>query len=372
MRVAIVTHNLIRGDGQGRVNYETAGYLLDHGAQLWLIADSVEPDLVERGATWVRVHPPQRKVNLFKVSQFAALATRALRALPEKMDIVHGNGFTLNGCHQINTAHLVHGAWLHSPVHTSRLRRDLYGRYQWAYTTLNARWERRAYGQAQLTVAVSERVRGELRSIGVPDNRIRVILNGVDVDEFRPGSASREVLGLPEGVPLMLFAGEIRTPRKNLDTVLQAMTDLPGAHLAVVGDAAGSPYPEMARRLGVAGRVRFLGFRHDVADVMRAADAFVFPSRYEACSLVLLEALSSGLPVITAETAGGAEVVTPESGVVLPDPNDAAALASCLRPILMDSARRTAMGQASRDIALRHSWARMAEAYLRLYREVTG
>ena len=76
------------------------------------------------------------------------------------------------------------------------------------------------------------------------------------------------------------------------------------------------------------------------------------------------------LPIVTAQTAGGAEVVTPECGTVIPNPDDAEALAEALRPMLSDPARRTALGKASREIALRHSWEQMAETYLKLYREV--
>jgi hypothetical protein len=61
-----------------------------------------------------------------------------------------------------------------------RLRRDFYGAYQWIYTVLNAQWEKKAFRQAQVVVAVSEKIAKELIDIGVPKERIRVILNGVD------------------------------------------------------------------------------------------------------------------------------------------------------------------------------------------------
>lgn len=370
LKIAIVTHNLIRGDGQGRVNYETARHLLQQGSRLWLVADRVEPDLLELGATWVPVHPPNQKINLVKSLQFSRLATRALRELAAPLDIVHGNGAVLNCRHQVNTAHFVHGAWRRSPVHTARLQRGLYGTYQWTYTTVNASQERQAYRRAGIVVAVSERVRRELVSIGVPEERTRVILNGVDVEEFHSGLLPRTEWGLPEGVPLLLFVGEIRTPRKNLETVLRALVRLPEVHLAVVGEVAESPFPALAAALGVAGRVHFLGYRHDVARVMRAVDTFVFPSRYEACSLVLLEALASGLPVVTTETAGGAEIVTPDCGVVLKDPNDVASLADAVRRLLAHPEKLREMGRAARRIAEEHSWEHMADEYRRLYETV--
>jgi glycosyltransferase involved in cell wall biosynthesis len=182
------------------------------------------------------------------------------------------------------------------------------------------------------------------------------------------GPADRQALGLPRGV-VLLFVGEIRTPRKNLDTLLQALRDVPAAVLCVVGDTAQSPYPALARRLGVADRVMFLGYRDDVAQLMRAADLFVFPSRYEACSLVLLEALASGLPVVAARTTGGSELLTPECSVLIDDADDAAALAVAVNGLLASSEARLRMRTAARKLAEKHSWASMPGCYLDTYRE---
>jgi glycosyltransferase involved in cell wall biosynthesis len=151
---------------------------------------------------------------------------------------------------------------------------------------------------------------------------------------------------------------------------LKAMVDVPTFHLAVCGTVLGSPYPALAAQLGVQDRVYFLGFRADMPDLMRAADMFVFPSRYEACSLAMLEALASGLPILTAITAGGAEMLTPSCGHVLTDPNDAKALAQTLRAWIGDPQRRRQMGQAARQVAEQHSWAHMVEAYLQLYTHI--
>ena len=240
-------------------------------------------------------------------------------------------------------------------MHTSRLRRDFYGAYQWLYTVLNAHWEKEAFRQAKVIVAVSEKIEKDLLEIGVPKERIRVILNGADLKEFSPGSADRSHLGLPEGVTLALFAGDIRSQRKNLDTVLHALVQVPELHLAVAGSTERSPYPPLATKLGLGDRVHFLGYRRDVSEIMKAVDLFVFPSRYEACTLVLLEAMATGLPVITAVTAGGAEIVTPDCGVVLADSEDTQALAEVLIRLSSDHHLRSQMGHAARAIIEQHS-----------------
>ena len=306
-----------------------------------------------------------------------------LRKYRSQVDVVKVNGAITTAVSHVNAVHFVHSSWLRSPAHISRIRRDLYGFYQWLYTAVNAFSEKHAFQKAQVIVAVSQKVAQELEDIGVPRSQIQVIVNGVDLEEFSPGVACRQTLGLPENVTLALFAGDIRTPRKNLDTVLRALVKVPSLHLAVVGSTEGSPFPAMAESLGLNQRVHFLGYRRDIAQLMRAVDLFVFPSRYEACTLVLLEALASGLPVITATATGGAELITPECGVVLPDSDDTDALADALSSMISDwlkpiaegdGAKRTRMqqmGQAARAVAEQHSWNIMAQTYVDLFEELS-
>ncbi len=365
MKIAIVTHKFGKGDGQGRVNFEIAREALRQGHSLTLIATEIAAEFQAHSAvTWVPIPVRRWPTALLKGQVFAAKSARWLRTHRREIDVVQVNGFITWAASDVNAVHFVHSAWAKSPVHTGRLRRGPYGLYQRLYTALNARLERRAFRQAGTVVAVSERVKSELTAIGVPAERVQVIINGVDSTEFAPGPASREALGLTGGVPLALFAGDIRTPRKNLDTTLKALVSVPDLHLAVAGNIAGSPYPALCTRLGLDNRVHFLGFRRDMAALMQASDLFVFPSRYEACSLVLLEALASGLPVITAETAGGAEVVTPDCGIVLPDPDDVSALAAAMSALTLSAEQRQQMSRAARAVAEQHSWAGMASAYL--------
>jgi glycosyltransferase involved in cell wall biosynthesis len=250
------------------------------------------------------------------------------------------------------------------------VRSGPYGWYHALYTRFNTRWERRAFDRAAILVAVSKRVRDELVGLGIASSRVRVIENGVDLDEFRPGGAERSVLGLPVEVPLAIFAGDIRSPVKNLGGVLEALVSVPGLHLAVAGSTTSSPYPARARELGLAERVHFLGFRRDMAPLLRAADFFVFPSRHDSCPLVVLEAMASGLPVVTARTVGNASLVEEAGGVVLDDPDDVEALSAALVGLVADPERRRRLGAAARTVAERHSWAAMADAYLNLFEEV--
>jgi len=377
MRIAIVTHNVFIGDGQGRVNLELARHLLSKGHQVDLIADSIDERLQEWGARWIPIHPrvPVLDVSLdhlllAKVWRFHRLANQELSKRKDRYDVIMGCGHTLSVPHSVNAVHFVHGAWLRSESHPIRTGKGVHALYQWLFNWLNSRWEVRSLKQAQVIVAVSEKVRSELIAAGLPADRIQTIVNGVDIDEFYPGPSDRDSLGLPVDVPLALFAGDIRSRRKNLDTVLRSLSHTPTVHLAVAGSTDGSPYPAIAKRLGLNDRVHFLGFRRDMPALMRAADVFTFPSRYEACTLALLEALASGLPVITAQTTGGAELITDACGAVLDDPNDVDALAHALHHILRDSVSRTEMQEEARSVAMSHSWTRMAERYLDVFHSI--
>jgi glycosyltransferase involved in cell wall biosynthesis len=373
VRIALVTHKVLKGDGQGRVNYEIARAVLRRGHQVVLVASQIAPELdAHPSVSWVRIPVAHWPTELLRNQIFAWHSFRWLRTHSHQFDVVHVNGFITWAASDVNAAHFVHSSWLRSPVHTARLRRDPYGLYQYLYTVLNARWEKQAFRQARVVVAVSEKIRKEVAAIGVPDGQIHVIPNGVDLREFTPGAADREKLGLPVGVPLALFVGEIRTPRKNLDTVLRALADVPELHLAVAGSVAASPYPPMASQLGLSDRVRFLGYREDASELMRAADLFVFLSRYEAHPLVVLEAMASGLPVITATTAGAAELVDEECGILFDNPEDAEALAVALRSFVRSPANLKSMGRAARAVAEQYSWQRMSESYLRLYEDVVN
>ncbi len=373
MRLCIVTHNLKKGDGQGRVNYEVAKEAIRRGYNLTLLATEVAPELQQSHlVNWIQIPVSKYPTAFLKNLIFAKKSTDWLQKHRSEVDLVKVNGAITTANSDVNAVHFVHSSWLRSPAHISRNRQDLYGLYQWLYTALNACWEKQAFQKAKVVIAVSEKVAQELVDIGVSRSKIRVILNGVDTEEFFPGEASRQKLGLPENVPLAMFAGDIRTPRKNLDTVLHALAKVPDLHLAVVGGTEGSPFPKLAESLGLSQRVHFMEYRRDIALIMRAVDFFVFPSRYEACTLVLLEALSSGLPVITATATGGAEMVTPECGVVLPDSDDVEALASAILSLMSDREKQNKMSKAARTIAEENTWLSKAQTYVDLFEEIVN
>ncbi len=141
--------------------------------------------------------------------------------------------------------------------------------------------------------------------------------------------AFRQSLDLGEGDRLLLQLGsDFR--RKGLDRSILALASLPEALLAktrlyVVGDSSPRSFARLARRLGVADHVIFLGPRDDVPRILAAADLLVHPAHEEAAGIVLLEALVCGLPVVVSGVCGYAPYIAQaQAGWVLPEPFDQA------------------------------------------------
>jgi glycosyltransferase involved in cell wall biosynthesis len=370
MKLCIVSRKIVKGDGQGRVNYEIVKEALRRGHQVTLLASEVASEWQKSNSdcvNWVEIARKPPPTQLLADLVFSWQSASWLHQHLRDFDLVKVNGANTNEPADVNAVHFVHSSWQRSPVHPWRLHRDLNGAYQWLYTALNTNWEKKAFQQARIVVAVSEKVKQELLDIGVPSDRIRTISNGVDLQEFSPGDADRRQLGLPEGVTLALFAGDIRTPRKNLDTVLHALVRVPELHLAAIGATVRSPYPQLATSLGLGDRVHFLGYRHDVPEIMKAVDLFVFPSRYEPFGMVVSEAMASGLPVITTASTGAAEIVTPDCGIVLEDSEDFIALAEALQKLADCGKLRRQMGQVGRLIVQQYSWSSQAQCYVDLF-----
>lgn len=368
MRIALVTHKVEFQDGQGRVNYEIALAALEQGHHVTVVAEVCSAAIAThpRGQ-FICMRDRSIPTQFLRDLYFAEKSARWLRKHRREFDLVQANGFVTWEPADIVAVHFVHSAWLKNrffPFHWSSL--SPYAYYQRIYSIANAYHEKRAFRSAEALIAVSRFTAGEVSELGIPPEKVAVVYNGVDTDEFCPGVSMRAEFGLPEHVPLALFVGDIKTTRKNLETVLASMRSLPELHLAVAGKVEGSPYPAMAAELQLSDRVHFIGKTSRIADLMRSVDLFVFPSRYEAHPLVLMEALASGLPVVVSGNFGAADYIR-EGGIVFEDPNDVSALTVAMQTVVRSPEKRTAMGIAAREQALRMQWSQTAAAYLKVY-----
>jgi glycosyltransferase involved in cell wall biosynthesis len=170
---------------------------------------------------------------------------------------------------------------------------------------------------------------------GWPEDRVVCIPNfAAPTDGVEP--VERATLDTPYGVPLLLGMGRLHHNKAH-DVSLKALARIPEAHLWIAG--AGPLEAELkalAAELGVAGRVRFLGWREDAAALYRAADICIFPSRFEPLGNVVIQCWANGLPVVAAASQGpGALIGDGEDGLLAPV-DDAEALAAQVRRLLDD------------------------------------
>jgi UDP-glucose:(heptosyl)LPS alpha-1,3-glucosyltransferase len=222
----------------------------------------------------------------------------------------------------------------------------------WLYQSI----ERRQYDakQSARIVAVSNMVKRHLEEFQhVPRQQISVVPNAIDprrLEVSQPGAvrcAFRDRMGLEPTDLVGLFVGH-NFALKGLKPLLAAL----GArrrrdraarivHLLVCGGGAPGPYRRLANGLGLRDMVHYLGFYPDIRDCYWSSDFFVQPTYYDPCSLVVLEALACGLPVITTEQNGASELMTDgREGFVLTSPGAASELIAALDRMSVDRVRR--------------------------------
>ncbi len=193
----------------------------------------------------------------------------------------------------------------------------------------------------RLVIANSQLVARELaQCYGLGPGKVVVIHNAVDEAALaaarQPGvrQSLRASLEAGDSQPVLLFLGS-GFERKGLAFALQALALLPGVGLWVAGKDRVGAYERLAARLGVAGRVSFLGNRDDAPLLLAASDALVLPTIYDPCANACLEAWSLGLPVVTTLANGAVDFLREgENGLAVAEPADAAALARACRQAL--------------------------------------
>ncbi len=360
MRIAFVHKRFGLDGGTERQQEQLARGLRERGHEIHLHAGSVDPRF-ER-ARWGIFHRLPAGGPGAGLRALRLLIGAWLRVRRNKYDVVVHMGRTGprdvyragGGCHRTWYERLrarATSSW-------QRLRLSLSLRHRIAL------WhEKRALATAKVVVG-SERARTDLVSAyGTLADGVTVIPNGVDLDRFHPRwrrlvfSEQRDELGLRPEEVLILFVGSDLW-RKGLDRVLAALPLLPHSEevrLLVLGDDARRPmFEEQAQALGVRGQVTFLP-RHPAPEKLYAiVDLLVLPTRHDPFANVTLEALATGVPVITSRANGAAgEIGDVPALAVLDDPDAPQELADRIGAFL-DPAHLPGLREAARATAEQH------------------
>lgn len=256
-------------------------------------------------------------------------------------------------------------ATIHAELQLAGKERTLLGR-------LRLRAMKRYVG---VFIALGSKIQTRLFRLGIARERVRVIPNGIDTNEFRPPAAedkrrAREALGVSEECFVALFAGRL-VQLKRVDLLLQAWTRAVSGNavLIIVGEGPEGPsLKQMAQSMNAA-NVRFEGATSRMQVYFWAADVFVLPSDSEGLSVALLEAMAVGLPVVTTSVGGHVALVNHgENGYLVPV-GKVRPLAECLARLAESPAVRDRIGSVARSLILReYSLAAVARRHLDLYR----
>lgn len=217
------------------------------------------------------------------------------------------------------------------------------------------------------TEALVEWIRGQ----GWPRERVHYLPNFASDTAATP--IARVSLDTPNRAPLLLALGRMHR-NKAFDTLLAALSEVPDAYLWLAGEGALKGDIEiLARRLGVLGRVRFLGWRDDAAALMRTADIVVCPSRQEPLGNVVLEAWAQRRPIVAAASEGPSALIEPgRTGLLVPI-DQPAAMAAAIRSLIADPARAASLAEAGHArFEAEFSEAVVVRRYLALFERLTG
>jgi glycosyltransferase involved in cell wall biosynthesis len=369
-RVALVGHEIREHGGMDRAVTEllrrASGDIEFHVVSTDL-SDALRP-LVK----WHRLRIPRRPFPLRYVVFYVVAGIR-LRWL--RVDLVHTLGAIVPNRVDVATVHACHAGFVRAtgalaPADAPTLRR-INTALSRVLALAAERWTYRP-SRVRAVAAVSIGVSQELQD-HYPGVRIEITPNGVDTDRFRPDSAVRGGLRRQQRVDpdqyVALFVGG-NWDHKGLPIVIESIArgramGCPVDELWVIGSGDTERLRSIAVRHDVADAVKFFGPRADVERFYQAADLFVLPSLYEAFSLVLLEAAASGLPIITTDVHGVAEL--DEGRAVLLVDRTAEAVAKAIAELRTDPKLMTRLGQAGRAQALSYTWEGSVESVLGIY-----
>lgn len=209
----------------------------------------------------------------------------------------------------------------------------------------------------------------------VPRDKVEIVANGIDTERWKPDPQARARLRAELGLRdefLWLAAGRLE-PVKNFSGLLHAITALPdNTQLVLAGEGSlADALRREAAALGIADRVKFIGYEPNLLRWMQAADGFTLSSHWEGLPLTLLEAGACGLPCVSTAVAGATEIVAEgQTGFLAPAGSTEALSAAMTRLMRLSDAARQAMGEkARRRVAARYSLPRVLDRWEVLYAE---
>lgn len=211
---------------------------------------------------------------------------------------------------------------------------------------LGGYYDLKYYKRCDHLICITPDIKAYCAREGFPEHNIHVIPNFVEDRQAEP--QERAALDTPEDAPLVFALGRLHE-NKAFDILLQSVAQIPGAYLWLAGDGPLRQRLEQeAARLGIAKRVRFLGWQHDPAPFFAAADIYVVPSRHEPLGSVVLEGWMYRVPMVAAAAQGPGWLVKDQDDGLLVPIDDADAMAAAIGRLIAEPQTAERLVQAGR------------------------
>ena len=380
MRFATAIRDFSRSKGGAeRYVVDLCSRMAKEGFEVHVYAEKWDEEIAGIFLHQVKTPPFPKSLRLLS---FAIKATREMKSA--NYDVTLGVGNTLEA--DVLQPHGgVHWAWfwrsLRAYDHPILWMIKLLGRIlspkQWASGWIEDRPYKR--GNYSRIVAISDMVKEDIiQRYKVPEDRITVVYNGVDIERFHPRNRRyreeiRKRFGVGEEFVILFVSHNFRM--KGLSYLIKALAKIRKEDsfpfkLLVLGRDRQGPYLRLAKKMGVFGEVIFAGSTDEIQKYYGAADLLVHPTFYDACSLTVLEALASGLPVITTSSNGASGIISDvQEGSVLDDPRNIQILAGGILFFFQPGTLQEA-SRAARRLAQKYSHQQCHQEMVKVFQEL--
>ena len=373
MKIAIIRQKFVNYGGAEQFISSYTTHIADMGHEIHIFANQWEPSNHPN----IIIHPVRalKKNSFLRSISFAWFAIQAVRS--ESFDIVQSHERVW--CQDIYRAgDGCHREWLERRGrHLSFIKRFSF-RFN-LFHQLILKIEKIIFEgkQCKKIIAISKMVKRDiLKHYQISEDRIEVVYNGVQLDKFHPEnrnrfrSVIREKFRISDGEVVVLFVGS-GFERKGLEYLIKALKYLEEKkwRLIMVGKGNWKKYLNFT---SMENREKIIQLDpiDEIEKLYAAADIFILPSIYEPFGNANLEALASGLPIITSRKSGVAEIITSnKEGIILADPSDSKAIAVAI-DYLIEPKIREQMGRSARMLAEKFTQERNAKNMLKIYQDL--
>lgn len=378
MKIALIHKKYTTHGGTERYMVGLSKFLVEKGHEVHVITGSIDKDSKLEEINYHLVSAWGKHLGIDKYI-FAKAAKREIEKYD--FDIIQsfsrlGFGDVIRiggGCHQVFLDKYLNS--LENPIYKFKKKLEYKLSLQDYFTRY---YEAKDFeeGNYKKIVAVSQMVKDDIIKLyDVPADDIIVNHNGVDINKFHPknkdkfSAVIRKKHCLTKDDYVLLFLGT-GFKRKGLKYVLSALKSVDNAKLMIVGKGDIEKFKSKAEELSVLDRCRFIGPVREVEKYYAAADIFVFPSTYDPCANVTLEAMASGLPIITTKDNGASGVIDDgKNGYVLEKADNVKKIIEYIKTLKVNDKRKE-FSKNAREVMLKHSKKDNYQRILDLYKEI--